>query len=214
MTSPKPYVLWMAVAIVAAAAGVWLARQTQPANIIGGGPALLAGTWLPQPRPVADFHLRDARGQSISLAALRGRTSLVFFGFTHCPDLCPTTLALLAQIRGQVRPTPQIVFVSLDPERDTPSELARYLAAFNSANSVDPEFIGITGAVPDIKAMAGNFGVAFNKLPLPGGDYMIDHSGTIFVLDGNAAIRAVFTPPFARDKIVSDLQNARAALAP
>ena len=214
MTSPKPYLLWMAVAIAAAAVGVWLARQTRPANTIGSGPSLVAGTWLPQPKPVADFHLLDARGQSISLSALRGRTSLVFFGFTHCPDLCPTTLALLGQIRTLIRPTPQIVFVSLDPERDTPSELARYLGTFNSETRLNPEFIGITGGLPDIKAMAGNFGVAFNKLPIAGGDYMIDHSGTIFVLDGNAAIRAVFTPPFERDKIAVDLHNARAALAP
>ena len=106
------------------------------------------------------------------------------------------------------------MFVSLDPERDTPSELARYLKTFNSENNSDPEFIGITGSLPDIKAMASNFGVAFNKLPIAGGDYMIDHSGTIFVLDGNAAIRAVFTPPFERDKIAVDLHNARAALAP
>src|SRR3954469_6817216 len=111
-----------AIAIIAAFAGVFVARMlNQPAV-----PSLEAGTSLPQARVLPEFNLVDTHDKSASLAALRGHPTLVFFGFTHCPDVCPTTLALLADVQKRVAqqdptaPGIQVALISVDPERDTP----------------------------------------------------------------------------------------------
>src|SRR5580698_1198375 len=103
------------VAFAAALAGVILARM-----LGASGVPLHTGTWLPTPRPVADFHLQDLSGRDFNLQRLREHPTLLFFGFTHCPDVCPTTLAILAQVqRSAPLPGAQVVFVGIDPERDS-----------------------------------------------------------------------------------------------
>ena len=188
----------MAAALGAALAGFWLARELD-----SSGPELASGTWLPRPKQLADFRLIDQSGQPFALRDLRGHPSLVFFGFTHCPDVCPTTLVKLAQVKKTAGiPDLRVVFVTIDPARDTPTLVGQYVRAF------DPGFIGLTGDNRDILKMAANFGVAVNRIELPGGDYTMDHSAVVFLLDRHGAVAGIFTPPFDIPKLSADLGRA------
>ncbi len=194
----KSWLILGVLALCAAFAGFWLARQLDRS-----GPELASGTWLPQARTIADFHLVDEAGQPFSEAQLRGRPTLVFFGFTHCPDVCPTTLAKLAQVKkaGSILDL-RVLFVSIDPQRDTPPLLSQYVHAF------DPQFVGLTGNPDAIRKIAADFQVAVARVELPGGDYTMDHSAAVFLLDDRAREVAVFTPPFDVKQIGNDLARA------
>jgi protein SCO1 len=127
----------------------------------------------------------------------------VFFGFTHCPDVCPTTLLQLAQARKHSKlPALRVLFVSIDPGRDTPAVLGRYVHAF------DPTFEGVSGEGATLARLAANFGVAVSRVELPGGDYTMNHSAVLFLLDRTARIAAIFTPPFAAPALAADLNRA------
>ena len=198
MTSVRARWLLGAAAAAAALAGFWLAAQLDRA-----GPRLASGTWLPQPKVVQDFTLTDTAGRRFTRRELAGTPTLVFFGFTHCPDVCPTTLLKLAQIRRRTAGTPpRVLFISVDPQRDTPPLLGTYVHAF------DPAFQGLTGEPQVIARLAANFGVAVNRVELPGGDYTMDHSAVVFLLDDAARIRAIFTPPFEVAACAADLTRA------
>jgi len=198
MTSPSARWLLLAAALCAGLAGFWLARQLDR-----GGPQLASVTWLPQSKAVIDFQLTDTSGRAFTRGDLTGAPTLVFFGFTHCPDVCPTTLLKLAQVRSRaaVRGL-RVLLVSVDPQRDTPSVLGLYVHAF------DPQFQGVTGDAPTIARLAANFGVAVNRVELPGGDYTMDHSAVVFMLDDSARIVAIFTPPFDVAALGADLARA------
>jgi len=203
MSSARTRLLLAAAAVAAALAGFWLAQQLDR-----GSPQLASGTWLPQPKAIADFRLTDASGRPFTRHELAGAPTLVFFGFTHCPDVCPTTLLQLAQLRKR-NPLPRlrVLFISVDPQRDTPAVLGTYLHAF------DPQFQGLTGDGPGIARVAANFGVAVNRVELPGGDYTMDHSAVLFLVDDAARLDAVFTPPFAVAALAADLGRAAPYLA-
>jgi protein SCO1/2 len=131
----------------------------------------------------------------------------VFFGFTHCPDVCPTTLALLAQVRKQLTglataEQPRVVFVSVDPERDTPPKIKEYVRFF------DPGFIGVTGTPDEVQKVAKAFSVPFMKVPLPGGGYTVDHGAGIFVVAPSGRIVAYASPPLAPDVLARDYRQA------
>jgi protein SCO1/2 len=192
---------WIVIALVAigaAIAGAWLARELD-----SSGPQLTSGTWLPQPMAVGEFRLRDHLDRPFTAEQLRGSPSIVFFGFTHCPDVCPTTLATLSRVRKEAEvPGLRLLFVSVDPERDTPQAMASYVKAF------DPELVGLTGDATTIKTLTQHFGVASQKVDLPGGGYTVDHSAVIFVLDEEGRRVAVFTQPFDAAKLTEDLRRA------
>ena len=190
-----------AIAVVAAIAGVYVARMvSQPAAA-----SLESGTVLRQPRVLAEFSLVDTRGASASPRELRGHPTLVFFGFTHCPDVCPTTLALLASVQKQVALQDErlaglkVALISVDPERDTPEQMGNYIASFGG------DLIGLTGSAPEIVKATRSFNVAFARVDLPGGSYTMDHSATVFVLDSQARIVAVFTPPLSAAALTRDV---------
>jgi protein SCO1 len=185
-------------ALCAALAGFWLARELD-----SSGPELASGTWLPRPKAIDDFHLTDNDGKPFSLHDLQGKPSLVFFGFTRCPDVCPTTLLKLAQIKKTAAiPGLRVIFVTVDPARDTPQAVGLYVHAF------DPEFIGLTGDDKAIKQMAANFGVAVSKVELPGGEYTMDHSAVVFLLNNQGQVAGIFTPPFDIPRMAADLGHA------
>jgi protein SCO1/2 len=190
---------WISVAAIAAAAalaGVYVARQLS----LPVAPSLESGTALPQPKLLSEFNLVDTQGVSREPASLRGHPTLVFFGFTHCPDVCPTTLALLASVQKQVAlPGLQVALISVDPERDTPRELGKYISSFGG------DLIGLTGTAPEISKTMRSFGVAARRVDLPGGSYTMDHSATVFALDSNARIVAVFTPPLNAAALARDV---------
>lgn len=133
-----------------------------------------------QPRLIKAFSLLDQNNQAFGLEQLQGKLSLVFFGFTHCPDICPTTLSDLARVYNELsdenQQKVQIILVSLDPARDTPSNLKSYVEYFN------PEFIGLTGEFLEIMRLTNNTNVAFNKVVLDEG-YTIDHTSHIVMVN-------------------------------
>jgi len=190
-------------AACAALAGFWLAHELDRET-----PKLASGTWLPQPKPLADFALIDESGRPYTRATLTAAPTLVYFGFTHCPDVCPTTLVKLAQLKREASlPRLRVLFVSVDPQRDTSVLLGRYVHAF------DPAFQGATGTPEEIARVARNFGVAVNRVELAGGDYTMDHSAVLFLVvrDG---IAAIFTPPLEVPALSADLQHIASFLGP
>jgi protein SCO1 len=200
MGKPVTWVVVGVAALCAAAGGFWVARQLD-----GSGVELTSGTWLAQPRAVSEFNLLDGQGHPFTLHNLQGRPALVFFGFTHCPDVCPTTLVKLAQVKKSMGTTVaglRVVFVTVDPQRDTPDAVNGYAHAF------DPDFVGVTGDPKEVEKMLASFGVAALRVELPGGDYTMDHSAAVFLLDTRARIVGIFTPPWDTHKIAQDLRTA------
>jgi protein SCO1 len=168
---------------------------------------LASGTILAPARPLADFSLIDNQGRSFGAANLRGHWSLMFFGYTDCPDYCPTTLTTLAALEKQLRAAktvapPQVIFVSVDAKRDTPAQLNQFVPNF------DPEFIGLTAASqPAIEALAKKWGVAVNIQYAANGNYIVDHSTEIFVIDPAGNLAAILTGPFTVDALQSDFRR-------
>ena len=162
---------------------------------------------MPAARATLPFTLLDQQGRAASEQLLHGRATLLFFGFSNCPDLCPTTLALLAGVRKSTKLKPlQVVMVSIDPERDTPLQLQRYLSGF------DPSFIGLTGEAARIEALTREFSGVALRQPLPGGDYTMDHSATVYLLDHAGRLVAVFTPSLSLEKMRQDLDALQGRL--
>jgi protein SCO1/2 len=154
--------------------------------------ALKAGVFEP-PRPAPEFALRGSDGSELNLSRFRGKVVLLSFGFTQCPAVCPTTLATLAQARRALGPSAdavQVVFVTVDPERDAPAQMKAYLAAF------DPSFIGGTGRPEALAAVRKSYGVVAEKVPM-GASYAVDHTSSIFLIDRQGKLRAMM--PYGRD---------------
>lgn len=172
--------VYILVAALAAGLGLWLSQGLGERTRL---PALDIVTLLPEAREVPDFTLQRADGRTLTKADLTGRWSIVFLGFTHCPDICPTTLSELGQAEklwAQSLPEserPNIVFVSADPERDTP-ELAQEYAGFFSDSA-----IGATAEVPVLERFGRSLLMVFAKVPLEDGDYTVDHSALLSLLD-------------------------------
>ena len=168
-------------------------------------PTVQQATVLTPARPIAEFTLQRGDGRDFSKASLRGRWTLAFFGFTNCPDVCPATLSLLARVRADVAPSLpdpdalSVIFVSVDPERDTPAAAGEYAAYF------DQSFIGLSGADADIEAIATDLGILRLKIPQDGAQYTMDHTASVLLIDPEARLRAVFSPPFRPMLMASDL---------
>jgi protein SCO1/2 len=203
MTKRLSWLLVAIAALCAALAGFGLARKLD-----SSAPELASGTWLSSPRAIADFQLTDNLGHPFTTRELQGKPSLIFFGFTHCPDVCPTTLAKLAQVK-KVAPVAglQVLFITVDPQRDTPTAVGMYAHAF------DPDFIGLTGDPAAIEKVTKAFAVAALRVDLPGGDYTMDHSALVFLVNARAQIVGIFSPPFDTRRLAQDLVVAAPHLA-
>ncbi|HEV2443111.1 MAG TPA: SCO family protein [Steroidobacteraceae bacterium] len=191
-------------ALCAALAGFLLA-----AKIDSSRPVLASGTWLSDARPIADFHLIDSQGRPFTRTALVGHPTLVYFGFTHCPDECPDTLAALAQVEKQAAvPGLQVLFVTVDPQRDTPAVLADYLRHF------DPTFLGLTGDPAELHRFAAGLEIGIIRISLPGGAYDFDHTMAILLFDARAREVGVFTAPFDVRQLAHSLSSVAPQLRP
>lgn len=174
-------------------------------------PALERATLFDAPRPLPAIALVDQSGAAFDLERLRGHWTLLFFGFTNCPDICPTTLVTLAETRrllADLPPAevPEVVLVTVDPARDTPEALARYVAHF------DPSFAGVTGSRDSIDAFTRELGVAvLIGAPAQDGGYTVDHSAAIFLIDPAAAFTALIGTPHAAATIARDYRRIVAA---
>lgn len=137
------------------------------------------------------FTLTGVDGQTFSSTRLAGRPHAIFFGFTHCPDVCPTTLSRLVRLRRQLQAgtTPfEIVFVTVDPDRDGPKEMASYLSLFHEP------IIGLTGTQPRIDHAKRQFGIFSQKLPEAAGGYTVDHTATVLLFDRTGAFVSTISP--------------------
>ncbi len=152
----------------------------------------LPGLVLNPAREIPDFQLLDHHGETFDKQAASGKWRLMFFGFTHCPDICPSTLAQMRQLRSDLPPaiTDKLSFdfVSIDPARDTPEVMKQYIAFF------DPSFVGITGQQDAIEDFADSIGIAYLKVG-EGPDYSMDHATALVLLDPQARVKAYFAAP-------------------
>ncbi len=173
-------------------------------------PPELQGVLWPQPKQLTAFNLMDQDRAPFTLEQLKGKWTFLFFGYTYCPDVCPTALSVLRVIHGRLEQFPevaadvQVAFVSVDPQRDTPEKLSVYMAYFNR------EFIGATGMVAEIDALANQMGAGYIKEP-PGplGDYLITHASAIFLVDPRGRLFAVFSQPHDPETIVGQYRKIR-----
>ena len=177
-----------AAALLVLLAGAVLLLERQPAR----AEALMAGEYDP-PRPAPEFTLVGSDGSEVTLAEHRGKVVLLTFGFTYCAAVCPTTLATLAQARGLLgdkADAVQVIFVTVDPQRDDAAQMTPYLAAF------DPSFIGATGEPAALAEVREAYGVTAVKEGT-GPGYAMAHTSSIFLIDGAGRLRAMM--PFGRD---------------
>lgn len=174
-------VLWVVVGLVAAAVVVLLWRQAESPGAdqtaLGpiGGPFTLTGT----------------DGKPFASSRLNGKPAAIFFGFTHCPDVCPTTLARLARLRKQLGKGDDalsIVFISVDPERDTPAEVGNYMKLYETP------VVGLTGSPAQIEQVKQQFGIYSRKVDQPGGGYSVDHTAAVLLMDRNGEFVATLSP--------------------
>lgn len=148
-----------------------------------------------------DFALTDQTGKSFDTRSLHGRIQVVFFGFTHCPDICAPTLTKLAQAMKQLGADAsqiQVLFVTVDPAHDTPAQLGKFLAGF------DPAFIGLTGTAAQVQAVAGSHMSYFHKEAGQGAQ--IVHTGTVFIKDRQGRMRLMLKESASVEDLVHDLQ--------
>jgi protein SCO1/2 len=186
LTRSQKIALYVVAAAAAACAIVVaiLTRSDEPS---------IAGFVYPEPRVISPFKLAAQDGKPFDLESLKGKWTFVYFGYTYCPDVCPTTLAELARAKkllDQAGLSAQYVFVSVDPQRDTPKRLAQYVAFF------DPGFVGASGGGEALTALTRQIGVAYSfPEGTKGATYAVDHSSIVALFDPDARLHAVFTPP-------------------
>jgi len=168
-------------------------------------PQLKQGTLLPSAKAITDFQLTGQNGKPFTRNNLAGKWSFAFFGYTHCPDVCPTSLSMLAQVMKKLKQgnsldtLPQVVFFSVDPERDTPELLAKYLPYFS------PDFIGVTGDPQEILRLTRQLGIVYGKSPGENSDdYLVNHSASIILFDPDGDFRALFGTPHDPALIAQD----------
>jgi protein SCO1/2 len=193
--------LFIVVTVVALAAGFWVSdslfnRQTDLAG--------LHGTRFSEPRALSPFVLTDHNGNSFGIEQLTGKWSFVFFGYTHCPDVCPTTMSVLNSVArrlGNDTPAVQYIFVSVDPERDTPGQLGQFVTWFNG------DFIGITGTDQELENLTRQLGVVYMRIPdeKEAGSYSVDHTASVLLFDPDGRFHAIFSAPLDAAELAEDL---------
>jgi len=162
---------------------------------------------LETPRDIGEFKLTDHHGEPFDPTRLKDRWSLVFFGFTYCPDICPTTMAFLnefmAGLEGTEAEDTQVVMVSVDPARDTVDQLASYVPYFN------PDFIGVTGEFLDIHRFATALNTPFRKVAGEGESYQVDHSANVVLINPRGHYHGFFKAPLDQAKMKTTYRSAR-----
>ena len=199
---PAQILIGLIIAALAVMAGFWAAqallKEQAPRHD-------LSATRFPVARDIRPFELIDHNSEPFDNAALQQHWSFVFFGYTYCPDVCPTTLSVLngvAQRLQGVDAEVRFIMVTVDPERDTPERLAEYVTYFNG------EFLGVTGSDEGLTQLTRQLGILYNRVePEAGAEgYLIDHTAGVFLFDPDGRYHAVFTPPLSADKLAGDFR--------
>lgn len=190
--------VFLMLALTAAAA---LSVAVYSASRLLDGPRYHATAYVPA-EPAPDFRLRDHTGRVVSLENFRGRASLLFFGYTHCPDVCPLTLDKLRRALRSAGIGPEqahVLLVTVDPERDTPQALARYVSRFG------PGVSGLTGGPEALRRLAAAYGV--HAQPTGDGHMSITHTGAVFGIDADGRLRVLLRPETADAELAEDLRT-------
>ena len=194
------------VAAVAAAVGLWLGSRAfgPPA------PKLAAAVMYPAPRELPDFRLQRADGSALTKADWNGRWTVAFFGYTNCPDVCPTTLATFKQVFAKLQADGiadkvRFDFISVDPQRDTPDVLTKYVGYF------DKDFVAATGSDEELTRITRALGLIYSREPTGNGDYAVDHSASAVLIDPAGREVGLFRPPFDAKAIAADLKTLAGA---
>ena len=192
--------LWIAAGSVAAiglGALAWSASQKPPVGAADAAASYASAIGGP-------FTSTDTNGKAFSSAQLKGKPFAIFFGFTRCPDVCPTTLSRMAQLRKQLgadRDKFSIVFVTVDPQRDTPAEMANYVGLFGTP------IIGLSGTSAQTAQAVKAYHVFYAKVPTGPGDYTIDHTATIFLMDAKGGFSGTIAHDEAQNVALEKLKN-------
>lgn len=189
--------------IVATAAGIWSANIILDRQV---NLKELEATRFPVARQLAPFTLVDHNNEVFNETTLRQRWSFLFFGYTHCPDVCPTTLSVLNSVAQQLQDVDadvRFVFISVDPERDTPEKLARFVSYFNK------NFIGVTGSEQQIEQFTRELGIMHMRVAAEENatGYLVDHTASVLLIDPDGRYHAVFSPPLSAGKISDDFRK-------
>ena len=197
MNTTRRNIYWTVLVLVVlslVSVGAFVSKLTSP-RVMSQQELQLNGAYtFEKPRIIKPFELVDETGQAFNLEDLQGKWSLLFFGYTYCPDICPTTMADLKKFNTMLADTPwaddtQIVLVSVDPARDTPSQLAQYVHYF------DPEFRGVTGEFMSLQKFASNMNAAFAKVMSDDGEsYLVDHTSNIVLVNSYGHYHGFFKP--------------------
>lgn len=187
--------------------GGFLYRIGQP-RLMTDGEMQANGLYLMEPpRDMGEFALVDHRGEPFTNASLEGQWTLVFFGFTYCPDVCPTTMAFLndfvTELEGTEVEDTEVVMISVDPARDTVEQLAEYVPFFNE------EFTGVTGEFLDLFRFATALNTPFRKVPGQGEDYQVDHSANVVLINPRGHYHGFFKAPLDLAKMKVTYRAAR-----
>ena len=201
----RPTLPWIIAALaLVSGLGLWLgARWSAPAP---GAPRTESALVYPEPRPVPEFRLVRADGGAFVRDDLKGAWSVMFFGYTHCPDVCPVTLALYKELDQLLRREPaarpvKLVFVSVDPARDDAKALAAYARYFS------PAIVAATGPDEQLEPLARALGVVYARnAPDARGDYTVDHSAGLLLIDPEARLHALIRPPLVAQAIAADIR--------
>jgi protein SCO1/2 len=192
--------IWLILlAAVAAGTGLWLSQHYFAAP---PAPRLQNAVLYPAPRAIPEFHLTQSNGQPHGAQDWRGHWNVIYFGYTSCPDVCPTTLAVFKQAwkeLGVVKEHVRFEFISVDPQRDTPGQLGKYVAFFS------PDFVAATGSDEELTRLTRALGLLYSRTTDANGTVQVDHSGSAVIVDPQARLVGMFRPPFTAAALVSDL---------
>jgi len=182
------------------AAGIFAGLQFAGKTTLpeSAAPQLQVATYMPAGRPIQDFELIATDGNALRNSDLAGDWTLVFMGFTNCGHVCPMTLFTVSEALQKLNSRPEVLFVSVDPGRDTPETIAAYLAGF------DPRFRGATGEEAQLDRLAESLGAPY-FVSTDDGRYTVDHSGALFIIDPAGRFRALLSPPHDAEVIAADL---------
>lgn len=193
------------VVVALAAFGTWTVLNRNADPLPGVGTKQI----IDPPREMPDFTLTSHTGQPLSLSDLRGKPVLLFFGFTHCPDICPTTMGEFRQVKaklGEQGEQAAFVFISVDGSRDTPESLAAYVGAF------DPAFVGLTGDEELVRTIGTDYYVYFERVTLgtataAGENYTVDHTTYSYLLDADGRLRVIYPFQAPTQMIADDIES-------
>lgn len=210
--SAKKLILPISIGAISLVIGLWLSQQMLINSNDTRIPKNLDATVLPNARPLLNFSLVDQNNKTFSPTQLKGQWSFLFFGFTNCPDVCPTTLKVMQSV-WKTLPTnigdaghPKLYFVSVDPDRDKPEMLKQYVQYFNS------EFNGITGKLDELDKLTNQIGILYGYDEKDGGndqEYIVNHSAQLILVDPKGRMRAVISPPHIAKTIAANFQTIR-----